>query len=61
MHPTKTNKGLRDIPLSKNAANALRQQHFIKQKMINSGREPLVGYENLVLQIISNKNNDIVI
>ena len=55
MHPTKTNKGLRDIPLSKNAANALRQQHFIKQKMINSGREPLVGYENLVFVTKNNR------
>lgn len=54
MHPTKTNKGLRDIPLSQNAANALRQQHFIKQKMINNGREPLEGFENLVF---ATKNN----
>ena len=55
MHPTKTNKGLRDIPLSKNAANALRQQHFIKQKMINSGREPLVAYDNLVFVTKNNR------
>lgn len=54
LHPTKTNKGLRDIPLSQNAAIALRQQHFIKQKMINNGREPLEGFENLVF---ATKNN----
>ena len=48
LHPTKTNKGLRDIPLTDVAINALRQQYFIKQTLINKGKEPLEGFENLV-------------
>ena len=55
IHSTKTHKGLRDIPLSHNAADALRQQYFVKQKIINNGREPLEGYENLVFTTRNNR------
>lgn len=55
MHPTKTNTGLRDIPLTAKAIIALRQQHFIKQTLINSGKEPLKGFENLVFVTKNNR------
>lgn len=55
LHPTKTNKGLRDIPLTSKAIVALRQQHFIKQMLVNSGKEPLKGFENLVFVSKNNK------
>lgn len=55
LHPTKTNKGLRDIPLTIKAAEALRQQYFIKQNLFNSGKEPLEGYENLVFVTKNNR------
>lgn len=54
LHPTKTNKGLRVIPLTKKAVAALRRQYFLKQTIINSGKEPLKGYDNLVFV---SKNN----
>ena len=55
LHPTKTNKGLRDIPLTSKAIIALRQQYFIKQTLVNSGKEPLKGFENLVFVSKNNK------
>ena len=55
LHPTKTNKGLRDIPLTSKAIVALRQQYFIKQTLVNSGKEPLKGFENLVFVSKNNK------
>ena len=55
MHPTKTNTGLRDIPLTAKAIIALRQQHFIKQTLINSGKKPLKGFENLVFVTKNNR------
>lgn len=55
LHPTKTNKGLRDIPLTDVAINALRQQYFIKQTLINKGKEPLEGFENLVFVTKNNR------
>lgn len=48
LHPTKTHKGLPDIPLTMKAVRALRQQQFLKQTIINKGKEPMVGFENLV-------------
>lgn len=55
LHPTKTNKGLRDIPLTSKAIVALRQQYFIKQTLVNSGKESLKGFENLVFVSKNNK------
>ena len=55
LHPAKTNKGVRDIPLSTNALKALRQQYFIKQTLLNNGKEPLHGYENLVFVTKNNR------
>lgn len=55
LHPTKTHKGLRDIPLTSKAVVALRQQYFVKQTLINSGKEPLEGYENLVFVTKNNR------
>ena len=55
LHPTKTNKGLRDIPLTSKAIVALRQQYFIKQTLVNSGKEPLKGFDNLVFVSKNNK------
>lgn len=55
LHPTKTNKGLRDIPLTSKAITALRQQYFLKQTLINKGKEPLEGYENLVFVTRTNR------
>ena len=55
LHPTKTNKGLRDIPLSARAINALRQQYFLKQTLINKEKEPLEGFENLVFVTKNNR------
>lgn len=55
LHPTKTNKGLRDIPLTDKAINALRQQFFTKQSIINKGKEPMEGFENLVFFTKNNR------
>lgn len=55
LHPTKTNKGLRDIPLTSKAITALRQQYFLKQTLINKGRESMEGYEDLVFITRNNK------
>lgn len=55
LHPTKTNKGLRDIPLTDVAIKALRQQYFIKQTLINKGKESLEGFENLVFVTKNNR------
>lgn len=55
LHPTKTNKGLRDIALTDMAIKALRQQYFIKQTLINKGKESLEGFENLVFVTRNNR------
>lgn len=55
LHPTKTHKGLRNIPLSQKAMKALKQQRFVKQGIINNGKEPLEGHENLVFVTKNNK------
>ena len=55
LHPTKTNKGLRDIPLSSKAIIALRRQQFLKQTLINKGKEPMGGFENLVFVTKNNR------
>lgn len=55
MHPTKTNKGLRDIPLTAIAIDALHQQFFKKKRIVNQGKEPLEGYEDLVFVTKNNK------
>lgn len=48
LHPAKTHKGLRDIPLTQKAVTALKQQYFNKQFVFNNGKQPLDGFENLV-------------
>lgn len=55
LHPAKTNKGLRDIPLTARAVTALRQQYFVKQTLVNKGKMPLDGYENLVFVTKNNR------
>lgn len=55
LHPAKTDKGARDIPLTSKAVTALRQQYFLKQTLINKGNEPLEGYENLVFVTRTNR------
>lgn len=54
LHPTKTNKGLRDIPLSAKAIKALKQQRFLKQTLIKD-KEPVEGFEHLVFVTKNNK------
>ncbi|MBQ7066348.1 MAG: site-specific integrase [Lachnospiraceae bacterium] len=55
LHPTKTNRGLRDVALTAKAITALRQQYFVKQALINRGKEPLEGFENLVFVTRNNR------
>lgn len=55
LHSTKTNGSLRDIPLTTKAVIALKQQFFIKKTLVNSGKEPLNGFENLVFVTKNNK------
>ena len=55
LHPTKTNKGLRDIPLTERAIAALQGQYFVKQKVMNNGKEPMEGFEHLVFVTKNNK------
>lgn len=55
LHPAKTHKGLRDIPLTKKAVTALKQQYFNKQTVINNGKKPLDGFDNLVFVTKNNK------
>lgn len=54
LHSTKTNKGMRDIPLTEKAIKALKQQHFMKQTRVSS-KEPMEGFENLVFVTKNNK------
>lgn len=55
LHSTKTDKGLRVIPLTKKAVAALKRQHFRKQSVLSKGKEPLEGYENLVFITRNNR------
>ena len=55
LHPTKTHKGLRDIALTNEAIKALRQQQFLKQTLINKGKEPIEGFEDLVFVTKNNR------
>lgn len=55
LHPTKTNKGMRDIPLTTKAIKALKQQHFMKQTLVSSHREPMKGFEKLVFVTKNNR------
>lgn len=55
LHPTKTHKGLRDVALTDVAIKALRQQQFMKQTLINKGKEPLEGFEDLVFVTKNNR------
>lgn len=54
LHPTKTNKGMRTIPLTDVAAKALKQQYAMKQ-MLYCDKEPLEGFENLVFITKNNR------
>lgn len=55
LHPTKTNGSLRDIPLTTKAIITLKQQLFIKKTLVNGGKEPLDGFENLVFVTKNNR------
>lgn len=54
LHPTKTNKGMRDIPLTAKAIKALKQQYFVKNRIL-SDKEPIEGYNNLVFVTKNNR------
>ncbi len=54
LHSPKTQKGYRDIPLTKKAVDALHRQYARKQDILLKGKEPLEGFENLVF--ITRKN-----
>ena len=53
-HATKTNKGMRDIPLTEDAIRALTRQKFVKQSVLSEFK-PDKGYENLVFVTKKNK------
>ncbi len=55
LHPAKTNKGMRDIPLTENAIAALKNQRLVKRSIINKGKEALEGYEDLVFVTRNNR------
>lgn len=54
LHPTKTNKGMRSIPLTETAIKALKRQYIMKQA-ISSDKEPMNGFENLVFVTKNNR------
>ena len=53
LHPTKTNKGMRDIPLTEKAIKALKRQYFVKKSVCD--KEPMEGFEDLVFVTKNNK------
>jgi integrase len=55
LHQTKTKKGKRDIPLTDKAVQALQNQKLVKQSIIDSGKEPLEGFEELVFVTKNNR------
>ena len=55
LHSTKTNKGLRTIPLTAKAIEALRQQQFVKLSIVNKGKEAMDGFDNLVFVTKNNR------
>lgn len=55
LHEAKTQKGKRDIPLTDKAVQALQNQKFVKQSVINNGKEPLDGFEDLVFVTKNNR------
>lgn len=54
LHSTKTNKGMRTIPLTDVATKALKQQYAMKQ-MLYCDKEPVEGFENLVFVTKNNR------
>lgn len=54
LHSTKTNKGMRTIPLTDVATKALKQQYARKQ-MLYCDKEPVEGFENLVFVTKNNR------
>lgn len=55
LHPTKTNKGMRDIPLTENAIIALKSQYLQKQDILNKGKEVIEEYADLVFVTRNNR------
>lgn len=55
LHDTKTKNGIRDIPMTSKAFVALKEQYIKKQNIINQGKEPLEGFEDLVFITQNNK------
>ncbi len=55
MHDTKTESGMRDIPLTAKAIKALKEQYMRKQSILGRGIEPMKGYENLVFVTKNNQ------
>ena len=53
LHPTKTNKGMRDIPLTEKAIKALKRQYFVKKSVCD--KEPMEGFEDLVFVTKNNR------
>lgn len=54
LHPTKTNKGMRSIPLTETAIKSLKRQYIMKQAISND-KEPIEGFENLVFVTKNNR------
>lgn len=55
LHPTKTGNGKREIPLTKRAIEVLENQKKKKQKIVESGKKAMDGYEDLVF--VTKNNN----
>lgn len=55
LHPTKTGKGLREIPLTAKAEFALKQQRFLNRSVQNADAETKTEFPNLVFPTKNNK------
>lgn len=53
LHPTKTNKGMRDVPLTEKAIKALKRQYFVKKSVCD--KEPMNGFGDLVFVTKNNR------
>lgn len=53
LHPTKTNKGMRDIPLTEKAIKALKRQYFVKKSICD--KKPKECFEDLVFVTKNNR------
>lgn len=54
-HDTKTDSGVRSIPMLKDVHTLLKMQYEQKQMILRAGKAPLEGFENLVFVTRTNK------